>query len=1251
MNERNDEPFANTRDLRAESSGPEGEADTRTLNIGESAIRTIEMSDAERDRQFVGKRPTSGDQGTLGGYRILRKIGQGGMGIVFEAEQQQPKRLVALKVILGGLYASEYHKRMFEREVHALARLKHPGIVSIYEAGRFDDGQVFYAMELLFGDPLTEFAAKRENSSIGPLSTDEKLRLFEQLCSVVAYAHQRGVIHRDLKPQNVFVTDEAGTNSLSDSGLEKIRVKVLDFGLARITDPDMAGATDVSQVGHIKGTLNYMSPEQLSGNPADIDVRSDVYSLGVMLYELLTGRLPYDIRKLPMQEAIKAIAERPPDPMRGSVSGTQTTGRRGTLRFDRDIETIVLKALEKEPERRYQSVAAMMDDILRYRSNQPILARPPSTAYQVSKLVARHKAAFAGLASIFLMLLAFGIVMAAQNTLIGQERDRAVRAEQLAQEQRAEAELARQSEQKQRAAAEQNLARAEEQQRAAEYANESEREQRKIAEQNLRRAREEQKRAETQTALAEQQGRIAAEQRTLAEQRRSEAEAQRALVEQREESNRKLTYSSAMILAQEAWEIGDIERVHRLLGSQVPEKGQRDLRGFEWHHLWNISNNELWKKDHVMSAEYSPDDRYVAVNSFPPDNDSFRMLDPAVSILDSTDGREIAVFRGRRSYGFLPDGRLLTMPVNYFDPKFIQKLETRVDALEIVELLKQNDEVGLTRLMSKIDKIFSEHSGFKTALELLDARTGAVEPVSLMFNPSLTLRLFPSPDGRFVAETTGSSVKVWSITTGAQVASFEGAEQWFDFGGFSADGRFVAINGSKTNEPNKRAVVWDLKAGKEYSSIEGERGALGQVTLSPNGKFLAATNFDESLTYYDVDRQKKPLKREMGELRKRFGGGIEGIVISPNNLLTVVLGGRAAHLNSPCGDAFIRGHSKFILSASFSRNSKKLATVGSDGSLKVWNVACEGNLDRIGFDPDVSPDGKMLAASSFDSIELWEIATGKPIEKIVEKADDHSSVSSPKYSPDGRYLAVTRRQRSGARPDPDQEISSVLEIWEVGSKKRITTFTKGISSRFAFSPDSRVLAVVNRKGQSNIQDYEVDLWEFGTFSRIGSAGNGFSAAFHPDGKTLAVASGGKVKLFDISDIGEKKEIGSFFRVSTLSDTPVVFSPDGSLLATIVENDVLIWDFTRRTEVARLTGHAAYVASVAFSPDAARIVTTSWGDGTVRIWDSSTWQQVLSTSLESARSANFVLDGRALIVEGGSGTQIWRTDRAKTVPDN
>ena len=315
-------------------------------------------------------------RGRIGKYRIIRLIGEGGMGAVYEAEQDQPRRIVALKVIKSA-WASPALLHRFEQESAALGRLHHPGIAQVYEAGTADSGTdslPYFAMEYIAGgQTLTAYAKKHG------LDTNQRLNLMAEICDAVQHAHQRGIIHRDLKPGNILV-DEHG------------RTKILDFGVARVTDSD-AQATRQTDVGQLVGTLGYMSPEQALADPLALDTRSDVYTLGVILYELLTGKMPYELSNK-LHEAVLTIREK------------EATALSSVNRIYRgDIETVVAKAMEKDKARRYASAADLASDIRRHLKDEPIVARPASASYQLYKFARRHRALVAGIAGVFVVLL------------------------------------------------------------------------------------------------------------------------------------------------------------------------------------------------------------------------------------------------------------------------------------------------------------------------------------------------------------------------------------------------------------------------------------------------------------------------------------------------------------------------------------------------------------------------------------------------------------------------------------------------------------------------------------------------------------------------------------------------------------------------------------------------------------------------------------------------------------------------------
>jgi predicted Ser/Thr protein kinase len=315
----------------------------------------------------------------IGRYRVVRVLGEGGMGTVYEAEQDNPRRTVALKVMRAGL-TSDFLLKRFAWEAQILGRLHHPGIAQVHDAGVAEGGQPYFVMELIAGVPLDQYA--REHA----LGAGGRLELVARVCDALQHGHERGVIHRDLKPANILA---------EPSG----QPRVLDFGVARAADLGLTAGGGRTEAGQLIGTLGYMSPEQASGDPSAIDPRGDVYALGVILYELLAQRPPYSLEGLPLPEAARVIGEQEPSRL-GSIDA----------RLRGDVETIVAKALAKDKARRYASPGELAADVRRHLNREPIRARPTSALYQLRKFARRHKALVAAVLGVVAALAAGTVV-------------------------------------------------------------------------------------------------------------------------------------------------------------------------------------------------------------------------------------------------------------------------------------------------------------------------------------------------------------------------------------------------------------------------------------------------------------------------------------------------------------------------------------------------------------------------------------------------------------------------------------------------------------------------------------------------------------------------------------------------------------------------------------------------------------------------------------------------------------------------
>lgn len=408
-------------DRAAKNTNAELAADVnRSCDLEPTVEGSVQSGISAADAAATYTQPKS-----IGPYQLVRKLGEGGMGQVWLAEQTAPvKRNVALKLIKVGMYDGEVLQR-FHSERQSIAMMDHPAIAKVFDAGATPDGQPYFVMEYVQGVPITQYCDQKR------LTIAQRLELFIKVCEGVQHAHQKAIIHRDLKPANILVTEVDG----------KPGPRIIDFGIAKATGPEIGDETMMTRVGGFVGTPGYMSPEQADSTVQDVDTRTDVYSLGVVLYVLLAGEEPFDAtkwKKQPVYEVLRQLRE--VDPPRPSTrirsdkpSSTSRAENRGMQPsqlenvLHGDLDWITMKALEKDRARRYGAPTELAADIGRYIANEPILARPASTAYRIRKYVRRHRIAVAVASGLILLLAAFAVIQAVQVRRVTQERDRTAR--------------------------------------------------------------------------------------------------------------------------------------------------------------------------------------------------------------------------------------------------------------------------------------------------------------------------------------------------------------------------------------------------------------------------------------------------------------------------------------------------------------------------------------------------------------------------------------------------------------------------------------------------------------------------------------------------------------------------------------------------------------------------------------------------------------------------------------------------------
>ncbi|MFH1109579.1 MAG: protein kinase [Planctomycetota bacterium] len=1071
----------------------------------------------------------------IGQFHIKSVIASGGMGTVYEAFQEHPRRPVAVKVLKRGI-ASRSAMRRFEYESQTLARLRHPGIAQVYEAGTYDDGAgpvPYFAMEYIpHALPITAYAKEKG------LTLRQRLELFADVCDAVHHGHQKGIIHRDLKPGNILV-DSHG------------EVKVIDFGVARGTDSDMAVTTLQTDIGQLIGTLQYMSPEQCVADPHDIDTRSDVYALGVVFYELLSGKMPYDVTNRPVLESTRMIREEHP---------TRLSRVDAALRGD--TETIVFKALEKDRERRYQSAVELAQDIRRYLSGEAIIARPPSIVYQLRVFARRNKAFFSAVAAAFVVLVGGVIVSTSLYVQAERQRQRAVVAEQEQSRERQRAELAERDQTRERERAELSATQAEaERDRAIE------------AEQTARKAEHEARRLAysaniAAAAAAFSANEIAAVRRCL----------QAAPEEFRNwEWNYMHAQSDNSLKVLRGHEDAVLSVVFAPDGTRLAS-ASLDKTVRVWHISMGAELAVLRGHEKaVYPVTFSTDGTRLASGSW----------DNTVRLWGATGGKELSVLRGHegpvRRTSFSPDGtRLATVAAG----DRVIRLWDSSNGVELA-VLRGHDAGVNTFAFSPDGRHLASASDDKT-VRIWDAFT-AIELAVVRGHEGHVNDVRFGPDGTRVASGSGDrTVRIWDAFTGGQLAVLNGHNATVFGVRFSPDGtRLASISRDKT------VRLWNASTGEQLRELKAHDTSLWDLTFSPDGTQLASLSDDRTIRIWDTDSGE-----EIVILRGHERPGTSVVFNPDGTRLASASMDKTVRLWDPGNYrrlTILRGHGDFVNAVAFSRDGTRVASGSGqwgtplEMTVRLWDPATGEELavlrghENAVWSVAFSPDGTFLASASEDrTARLWDAGTG---EELVVLRGHEAAVTSAAFSPDGSRIA------SGS-------MDKTMRLWEVatGTELRVVRSHEESVRFVAFSAQGSSLA-------SGSDDKTIRLWDASSAEQRavlrGHEAVVWYMVFSPDGKRLASASDDRtVRLWDASNGVQLAVLhGHEDSVNGLA-----FNRDGTRLASgSYDGTVRLWDAFTGEELIALRGHRAEVEHVAFSPDGTRLASGSH-DRTVRIWD-------------------------------------------------
>jgi WD40 repeat protein/tRNA A-37 threonylcarbamoyl transferase component Bud32 len=1164
-----------------------------TALVRPGKTRKVVQKTVVLDKEALANRPVPGAaEKSFGDYELLDEIAQGGMGVVYKARQQSLNRVVALKMILWGKFATDDDVKRFLTEAEAASNLDHPNIVPIFEVGEHD-GRHYFSMRFIDGGSLAD--------RLEPYLKDQRksARLMVVIARGVHYAHQRGILHRDLKPANILIDSQGQPH-------------ITDFGLAKRVEDD----SNLTNTGVIMGSPSYMSPEQATGKTERLTTAADLYSLGAILYLLLTGRPPFQ-GDSPL-DTLKQVLER--EPTRPSSINRK---------IDRDLETICLKCLEKEPQRRYGSAEALADDLVRWLRNEPILARPSNPWERGVKWTKRHPAAAALVVVSLAAIITFSIREADNRTeqriaadKLKRERDNAMTQERLAKE------------------------------LAEDYRRKDEENRKGLVRFNI---------GNGARLITPEEGDSTGSLLWFTEALRLEASTGEKM---REETCRirvgAVLQQSPKLIGLFTNEVPFVEAVCS------PDKSHLLTFSRNSAHLWDPtslspSKTKLKLSNFLGHAALSPDGRLLVA--------AVSDLNHTACVLDLATGQRIGQplpHQGTILYtAFSPDGkRVLTTCSDG-----TARLWDAATSKPVGMILKHKGAIEFAAFSPDGTNVVTTSTD-KTA-RLWDARSGkpAIEQ-PLQHRDTVTSAAF-SPDGRFVVTASKDrSAQIWDAATGAPHGPALQQNGAILHAEFSPDGRRVVTGNSENT-----ARVWNAAYGFVGEPITPPLHHNARVTFarfSPDAHNLL-TVAERTVRVWDAETGlpvTPPLLNHDEVLHAMFSPDGRRVIMASRDQTVRIWDITPSQPVSP-----ILPHADAVTQATFSRDGKRVVTVCLDHTAQVWNVADSqpvgpplrhtNAIQTVAFGRDgqiFTTSGENIRATSS---HIWDIATGR--EEALPGPPGGPGRPGPEFGPGSGPGAGPRTERDrergkdfakklfGKGPPGKMPIVYVViapegrhrlivfneEHAEVGARNERVRIPATNITFAVFSQDGRRLVTVNTDPRT--KEEIASVWDSSSGKSVGSSTRHSerytTVALNPDGTHVLVGTNNAARIIEVAT--GRTLTPPLEHTAELEFA--AFSPDGKrVLTTSTDNTARVWDAGTGKPITPFLEHEGRISHATFSPDGRRVLTASW-DNTARVWDANTGEGITPPLQHKDRVeyAAFSPDGRRVITASYDHTaRIW-----------